>query len=388
MTNGTPDERLGVLLLMERLASGGAERRFLRLARGLPRDCFDLRIGVLNPGGELGATFAATGLPIVPFYRRWRYDLSPVGRIARYCRAERIAVIHAMHWLSGIDAALVARRVPAVAAVGSTVGHIYHSSRGGRLRWWGDRLTHGSLAAMMVNTVALRDYLSHNGYPVERVVVIPNGVAMPDLSDVDERRAAIRERWGIPLGAPCAGMLARLEPVKDHAAFVRAARLVVDRFPDARFVIAGDGAERDRLTALTAALGLTGSVIFTGTVDGADAVVPAWDVLAHPSHHEGSPNAVIEAMAWGKPVIATSVDGVPELILPGVTGVLVPIGDPPALAGAIEAVFADPDGARQMGRDARQHVEARWSVERMIGNYADMYRRVAKRPHAGEEVGE
>jgi glycosyltransferase involved in cell wall biosynthesis len=375
-----PDaRRLRVLLLMERQTTGGAERRFLRLAQGLPRDAFDVRVGVLATGGELAAEFVETDLPIVPIVRRWRYDLTPALRVARYCRRERVSVVHAMHWLSGVYAALAARWNPGTAAIGSTVGHIYDAAAGGTTRRLADRLLHGSLAAMMVNTPSLRDYLIGHGYPADRIVVIENGVVVPDLGDVEARRAMQRERWSIPPDAPCVGMLARLEPVKDHATLLRAARIVCDAHPAARFVLAGEGSQREPLEALAAELALTGNVIFTGLVKGAQDVAAAWDVAAHPSLHEGQSNAILEALAWSKPVVATAVGGTPELVLPGTTGSLVPPRDPAALAAALIDLIEDPARACAWGRAGRQMVIERWSAEAMVRRYDDLYRACAKK---------
>lgn len=373
MSGGPPDARMRVLLLMERLTTGGSERRFLRLANGLPRDRFDVRIGVLQPGGDLVGEFAKTGLPIIPFYRRWRFDFSPATRLAAYCRAEDIAVIHAMHWLSGTFAAQAAQHLPRTAAIGSTVGRIYDVVSFSMLRAWNDRRLSRHVGAMVVNSASLRDYLLAHHYPAERIIIIPNGVSLPDLATRPAQRAALRQQYSIPADAPCVGILARLEAVKDHATFVRAASIVSAQHPAARFMIAGEGAERARLDALVAELGIASQVIFTGNVAGAEAVMAAWDVAVLCSLHEGLPNAILETMAWGLPVVATRVGGIPDLVADGVTGLLVPPGDAAALAAALGALIADPDRAQTLGAAGRQRVADQWSVAQMVDRYANLY---------------
>jgi glycosyltransferase involved in cell wall biosynthesis len=366
---------LNLLLLMERCVTGGAERRFLRLARHLPRDRFDIRIGVLEPGGDLADDFAATGLPIVPFHRRWRFDLSPVARLARYCRDEDIAVIHAMHWLSGTFAALAARQAPQTAALGSTVQLYYDAARFGPVKALSDRWLARYLSAMVVNTPHLREYLIRHGFPAAKIEVIPNGVAVPNLAAAPTLRAAIRARYRIPQDAPCVGMLARLHANKDHATFLRAAQIVRGSLPAARIVIAGAGGERDRLVALAGELGLSDQTIFTGNVAGGEAILPAWDVAALSSTYEGLPNAILEALAWGVPVVATRVSGVPDIVADGVNGYLVPVGDAPALATGMLRLLDDPARAGAMGARGRAMIAADWSLERMVDRYATLYLR-------------
>lgn len=362
-----------VLLLLEAFATGGAERSFHHLAAHLPPERFDVRIGTLKPGGGLAADFAALGRPIVPFHRRWRWDLSPVARLADYCRREEIAIVHGMHWLSGTFAALAARRVPGLRAIGSTVSLYYDEARLGRLRAWSDRRLAPHLAAMMVNTMMLRGYLIAHHFPADRICIVPNGVVAPDLSQKAVLRAAIRARYGIPLDAPCIGILARLHPVKDHATFLQAAHLVMQTRPDARFMVAGDGEERTRLVALAAHLGISDRVVFTGAVAGAAAVVPAWDIAALTSLREGLPNAVMEALAWGVPVVATNVGGVPDVVVPHVTGALVRRNDPASLAAALLDLINDPARATHLGATGRQQIMARWSLAQMVDACATMY---------------
>lgn len=377
----TPEAPIRVLLLMEAFATGGAERSFHHLAAHLPPDRFDVRIGTLKPGGGLAADFAALGRPIVPFHRRWRWDLSPVARLAAYCRREEIAIVHGMHWLSGTFAALAAQRVPGLRAIGSTVSLYYDDARLGRLRAWSDRRLAPHLAAMMVNTMLLRGYLIAHHFPADRICIVPNGVGAPDLSQASVMRAAIRARHGIPLEAPCVGILARLHPVKDHGTFLRAAQLVLQARPDARFMVAGDGTERDRLIALADHLGIRERVVFTGAVAGAADVMPAWDIAALTSVREGLPNAVMEALAWGVPVVATNVGGVPDVVVPHITGALVRQGDPTSLAGALLALINDPTHAAQMGAAGRQQILARWSLAQMVEACVTMYAFASEAPN-------
>ncbi|HLJ81526.1 MAG TPA: glycosyltransferase [Ktedonobacterales bacterium] len=369
---------LRVLYLMEGFDAGGAERRFVRMARGLDRERFALSVAALRLGGPLETEMRACGVPIVPLERRGRFDVQPVLRLRRYLRAERIQVVHAMHWLSNLTAALAAATLPHVAIVGSTVGMVYTASRGGRYRLALDRrLTWRRLDRMTVNSASLRDYLASCDFPAERLSLVLNGVDIPTAADLSAARAEARTHLGIAPGAPVAGIVARLSPVKDHGTFLRAARIVRGRLPGAHFVVAGDGPERAALETLAGELGLGDSVLFTGHIPSSDLVLPALDVAVLCSRHEGMPNALLEASAWAVPQVATAVGGVPEVVLNGQTGLLTPAGDAETLAARMLALLTDRALAERLGRAAREHIAATFSTNTMIRRYEAIYTAVA-----------
>ncbi len=370
---------LRVMYLMEGLDRGGAERRFVRLARLLDRDRIQLVIGVLRPGGALEADIRSLDIEIVSFARRSRFDPSPIWRIARYVRRERIDVVHAMHWLSNLMAMLAAWQTPQLAVVGSTVGLVYDEARGGKHRLALDHLLWRRMDTMVVNTPTLRDYLLQRRFPEERLKVIANGVDIPDAARLSpESRATARARLGIPPDVPLIGTVARLEPVKHLQTLLQAAKLVCERLPDAHFAVVGNGSERAPLEALAAALGLGERVRFTGEVASSDLVLPAFDLFVLCSRNEGMPNALLEAGAWGLPLISTPVGGAVEIVMEGQTGLLTPIGDPPALAECICALLERPERAAQMGQAAREQVTQQFSASAMVQHYEAVYQLVAE----------
>ena len=362
---------------MEGFDAGGAERRFLRMARGLDRQRFDLRVATLRLGGPLEQEMRASGVPLVAMERRSRFDVTPIARLRRYLSAERIEVVHAMHWLSNLMAVAAAVTLPRVAVVGSTVGMVYTASRGGRYRLALDHLFWPRLDRMTINTASLHDYLAERGFPVQRLVLIPNGVDVPDMERLTDARRDARARLGIAPDAPVVGIVARLTPVKDHGAFLRIARLVRDRLPAARFVVAGDGPERTALEALASELDLGASVLFTGHVSSSDLVLPAFDVAVLTSRHEGMPNALLEAGAYGVPQVATAVGGVPEVVLNERTGLLAPAGDTHGLAEHILTLLTNHALAERLGAAARERVISHFSTGAMVRQYEAVYSAVA-----------
>jgi glycosyltransferase involved in cell wall biosynthesis len=210
----------------------------------------------------------------------------------------------------------------------------------------------------------------------EKTVSIPNGVDTSAGPVADPARC--RATFELPLQGPLVGMMARLAPGKGIDEFIRAGRLLADRWPEVRLVVAGDGPLRGEAQALCAQLGMEGRLYLVGEIASPRELVGALDMLVVASTSEGSSVAAMEAMASGKPVVATAVGGVPEVVADGETGVLVRPGDPEALAAGIEALLRDPEKARRMGEHGRQRAAAKFDVRQMVARtkqvYADLLR--------------
>jgi glycosyltransferase involved in cell wall biosynthesis len=160
--------------------------------------------------------------------------------------------------------------------------------------------------------------------------------------------------------------VAALTGHKDIDTLLSAAVLVAARAPEARFVIVGDGERREALQARAKALGLPGRVIFAGFRADLDALIPAFDVFCLSSKMEGLGTSLLDAMCFARPVVATEAGGIPEAVEDGVTGRLVPVQDPAALAAALAAVIADRTGRERLGAAGRSRFESRFSAERMV----------------------
>lgn len=204
------------------------------------------------------------------------------------------------------------------------------------------------------------------------------------VSFSEEHTAApspIREQLGVPQGAPLIGMVARLNPVKDYDTLAAAAALVLAKRPDARFVVIGDNAIVDLnrkhyayVHQRLVELGIERSFIFTGHRSDVAEIVAALDLFVLCSHREGLPLSILEAMAMGKPVIATSVGGIPEVITHGVTGLLHAHKNSDELAGHILSCIEDPERARRLGQAGRQHCHHAHSAEVFARNAVALYK--------------
>jgi glycosyltransferase involved in cell wall biosynthesis len=356
--------------LISALNVGGTERQLVELVRGLAGTPWRSEVVVFRKTGALLGEMRALdveprALSLGGTLRRAGTALV-MGRLASWLRGASLLHCHdAYAVMVGVPAARLAG-VPVLAAR-RDLGH--HLSAPQRL------VLRGALAlatrvlanAATVAAQAARD----DGVPASRLVVVPNGV---DLDGFDARAVRVEEPVPAELGvAPTVLMVGRMiHHVKGHDVFLRAAALVHREQPEVRFLIAGDGERERELRALARALGIVDRVRFLGRRADVPALLARADLICHPARAEGLPNAVLEAMAAGRPLVATTAGGTPELVRDGVDGLLVPPDDAPALAGALLALLADPSRAR-FGHSARRRVEEELTLEHLAARTQRVY---------------
>ena len=215
------------------------------------------------------------------------------------------------------------------------------------------------------------------GVKQQKIHLVRNGVVVEVFADAQQRRKA---RRGVDSSIRV-GLVGRLAPEKGVDVFLRAASEVAARFPTAQFLIAGDGPDRATLQALLKDLGLLGRAELVGRQDDMPGVFASLDLLVSASRHEGLPIALLEGMASGLPVVATSVGAVPQVVQDGQTGLLVEPEDPKALGEAIARLLADPDEREAFGVAGRMRVMEHFSARRMASDYMAVYRdALAARP--------
>jgi glycosyltransferase involved in cell wall biosynthesis len=357
-----------VLHLIETGGPGGAERMLLTLADRLATG--RSVIGVVR-GGWLETRAGAAGLPCVRLTGPGRRDPGILVEMLRVIRRERIGVLHAHEFYMSV-LATAASLVTGVPVVCTVHGKHYYPDR--RRRRWLYRLT-AARARMVAVSRDLADYFcARTGVRPGRVRVVHNGI------DASHYAATSRDRGlagtlGIPGDAFVVGTLGNLYPVKGHPDLVRALGILRERCPRMHLLVLGRGEMREPLLALAAALGVSDRLHLAGFREDAAECLGVMDAFALPSRSEGMPLSLLEAMAAGLPIVATRVGGVPEALEDGRTGLLVPPGDPEALAGALAAVAEQPARAWDLGRAAQRHVRDHFSVEAMVRQYQDMYDR-------------
>jgi glycosyltransferase involved in cell wall biosynthesis len=302
-------------------------------------------------------------------------DLVALARLVRLLRRLRPAIVHTHLAKAGALGRLAARLAGVPIVIHTYHGHVFHgyfSPARTRAVLSAEQFLAGLSTRLVTVGEQQRREIAGYGFDPCKLVAIPLGLDLaPFLAAAP--RDTIRPALGLPPHAPLIGIVARLVPIKAHETFLAAAALLRARRPDARFLIVGDGERRAALEAHAAALGLADSASFLGWRRDLPAVYAALDVVCLTSLNEGSPVALIEAMAAARPVVATAVGGVPEVVADGASGLLVPPRDPAALADAVESLLADPARAAALGRAARAAVYPRYDAGRLVADIEGLY---------------
>ena len=383
--NDAGGPRARVLRLFSRLNIGGPSQHVILLSQGLRPLGYDTRlvIGRESPreGNMLALaaerdvsceTMSGLGREIAPLS-----DLRALLGLVRLMRAWRPAIVHTHTAKAGVLGRLAARaaRVPTV--VHTFHGHVlrgYFSPPKEKLfRGLEAFLARAADALVAVSESVKRDLVELRVAPAPKIRVIPLGLELGALAGTLPR-GTLRREVLIPDDAPLVGIVGRLVAIKDVPSFLNAARRVRERRPDARFAVVGDGEERAALEQQTTSLGLAGAVHFFGWRRDLAAVYGDLDVVVNASLNEGTPVALIEALAAARPVVATAVGGTPDLVGRDERGLLVPPGEPEALAAAVVAVLEGSEASRRRAQAGREHVLAQHSSERLFHDMDALYR--------------
>jgi glycosyltransferase involved in cell wall biosynthesis len=361
-------QKITVCYMVIQLETGGAERQLVVLLEGLDRSRYRPFVVVERLGGALEPSVRKLGIPIHVVPRRSRRDPLFPFRLARLLRRERVDVVHpveSMLDVYGVLAGVVAR-VPVRLMTWRTLHY----------RWWHTVLLWLTLPLahrLIANSEHAARWLRRWFRPRSRVIAIPNGLDCERFAHaptLDEKRRAL----GLADDAgPLIGMVARLRPDKDFETLFDAARRLRARFPKLTVLVVGSGPRLGELEAAASRLLPPGGCRFLGQRHDVHELYHLFDVSVLATEYEGMPNVVMEAMAAGRPVVATAVAGCSELIANGATGILVPPHDAEALAGAIARLLDDGALARQLGKAAQQHVREHYSLERLVERHEHLY---------------
>jgi glycosyltransferase involved in cell wall biosynthesis len=333
----------------------GGQNQVLLTARAMAARGAEVAIAC-RAGGELQARAVAAGARVRPL--PFRGDLWPpaILGLAQALRRERPAAL-LLHDPHAVSAGLVASRLAGRTAL-VAVRRVDFPLRGVF-----SRAKYASCDRVIVVSRAIGEVVRAGGVRPERVRLVYEGV--PDRVAAPGGREALAS-LGVPAGAPVVGNVAALTGHKDHATLVAAMALLRQRVPEARLVVAGEGELRGALEAQAGELGLADRVVFAGFRHDLDRLLPAFSVFCLSSRLEGLGTSLLDAMAFGLPVVATAAGGIPEAVEDGVTGRLVPPRDPGALAEALAEALGDEERRRAWGAAGRRRFCERFTVAHMV----------------------
>lgn len=377
-TRHATDRRIRLVFVTRNLAIGGAERQLVMLAKSLDRSVFEVTLLCLYGGGELTRELANTGVSVIALDKSGRWDLARFSR--RFVTVLRKLQPDILHSYLTVQNLLTVFVRPALPATTRVVWGVRDSNMDMRQYDWLAKSTCWLEARIsrfadliIFNSNAGRNCALAAGFDGSRMAVIPNGVDTQRFAPDRASGSKLRASWRVPEGALLIGIVGRLDSMKDHHTFLKAAAILANSRADARFVCIGAGPDRyaSGLKTLAADLGLGDKVIWPGLI--LHDIPTAYNALdiccSSSSYGEGMSNAIAEAMACGVPCVATDV-GDAELIV-GDTGILVPPKNPEALSAGWVAMAGRLSENPQLRDAVRARIESRLSLTDLVRNTSD-----------------
>lgn len=372
-------------------AIGGTEHGALRIARATEGEDFQHVAFHLEEATAAREMFADAGFDtaayraIEPSYRRPKEFLQGAFRLSRELKRRNVDLVHCADLLAGHYAALAGKlaRLPVLCHIRNRFEVV-------------SRRDQSFLRPVDKFAFVSKDTWKHFGYKVSarRGTVVYDGIEV-SVAVSTETGQDVRRELNIPADACVIGMVARVAPQKDYATLAKAAARVVAVHPNTRFLIVGDYAQSashrehyEEVKRMLAESGVTSYFVFAGFREDVPRMIGAFDIFALSTHWEGLPLVILEAMAQAKPVIATNVDGIPEIVLDGKTGLLYPHQDDEQLAAHILSLLEHTERATKLGEAGRAFVRAEWSRERFAKDMRNLYQEmlIGKHGKAGKHI--
>jgi len=318
-------------------------------------------------------------------------DLGALARMVQLVHRLKPDILHTHMAKAGTVGRLAARICGVPVVIHTYHGHVFHSYFSpARTRIF---LTIERALGLMTNRIVVigdgqrAEIASYGVGPLNKLVTIRLGLELGQFLDAERSRGELRRELAIQADVPLVGIVARLVPIKAPEVFLQAAVEIRAALPSAQFLVVGDGERRQDLEKLAKQLGLEAAVHWLGWRRDMVRVYADLDVVALTSRNEGSPVALIEALASARPVVSTAVGGVPEVVVHGQTGLTVPVSDAAALAEASLTLLRDRALAERLGAVGRQHVYPRYDSSRLVEDVTNLYLRelatLGRRPAVG-----
>jgi glycosyltransferase involved in cell wall biosynthesis len=360
-----------VLFLIRSLNRGGAERQLTQLVKGIDRTRFAVTVVTLYDGGAHQTEIESLeGITVFSLHKKGRWDiLLPIWRLLRILRDAKPHIVHGYMDVANALALLLGKLAAARVVWGLRASDVDFSqydrisALSFRLAGWLSPLTD----LIIINSHAGKRHYGAQGFCDKRMIVIPNGYDTIYFQPDAEAGRRIRRAWGIEDSELLIGLVARLDPIKDHRTFLQAAALLSASRPDTRFVCVGDGQAdyRQELQDFAEKLGIGNRVIWAGELTDMREVHNALDVATSSSSSEGFSNTIGEAMACGIPCVVTCTGDSATLV--GNTGVVVPLKDPAQMCAAWMRLLDMPAQDRAaLGRCARERIMSEYSIQQLV----------------------
>ncbi len=368
------EKKLKICYMLPTINVGGAERHVIGLAAGLRQRNFDAQIVSIFHEGALAGEIKKNGIPFSCLNAPRGWGLGALLAIYRRLSQNPVDILHTylfgFHGVAGFPARLL--KIP-----------VLISSRREIAEWrkarheWIENLGNCFVDKVVCCSQAVREWtLDHERISAQKTLTIYNGIDQKRFESGDGLK--IRREFNIPDEASVIGTVANFAPEKGYPYLLEMTSQVLEAYPQAWFLIVGSGPLEEEIKQKAKGLPHSNRILFAGSRPDVPDLISAMNVFVLASVREGFPNVLLEAMGLGKPVVATRVGGIPELIDAGRNGILVPPRDAQALAKAVIHGLKDPLNASRLGNEARRTIRENFSLDRMVNQYETFYRSLIK----------
>lgn len=379
-------QKIKIVILTCSLNVGGAEKHIHDLVLNSDRQKFNFVIICLYEAGAIGEALSKdSGIKVYNDVMSNKFDIFGAWQLSRIIKNESADILFMIHtpptlfW--GILCAKI-NKIKATLTRSPTTNPIAHVKRRKIVNYF----MLGFVDKIIAQAYSQGEHhIKHESADPSKIVVINNGVDLERFSNPGET-STLKQAMGIPSNVQVVGIVARLEPQKGLPVFLKAAKNIIDSLPQTHFFIVGDGGERKKLEQLCKELLIEKNVYFSGMVKDVSQIVSLFDVGVLSSRPVGETfsNAILEYMAASKPVVATNVGSIAEIVVDGETGYLVPSGDPEALSDALIKLLKNEDLAKKMGEAGRERVKEKFTIQKMIDKYETLFLSLKKNETGAE----
>ena len=366
-----------IVLLIPTLDRSGAEKQFTLLATHLPKDEFDVSAIALTRGGPFAEELLAAGIPVTVIGKRTKFDPTTFFRLRSELRRLQPDILHTWLFAANAYGRLCAGVVPVAKIVVSE--RCVDSWKAG-WQLWIDRRLIGRTDRLIGNSPSVVEFYRDLGIPAEKLGCIPNGIELPPLPTTTnaENRASLLRELDFPRDAFVVGYIGRLAKQKRVEDLIWTVETLRQIRPQLRLVIVGDGPERERLEGFARDVRVSPYVRFLGHREDASRWLQLFDVFCLASSFEGMSNSVMEAMSFGKPVVASDIPANRELVVQSETGFLPKLADTVGFMQFVRRLIDEPGLAESLGRAGRERIQQFFSISRMADAYAEVYRNLLR----------
>ncbi|WP_296452548.1 glycosyltransferase [Rubinisphaera sp.] len=364
---------LRILYVIPTLDQSGAEKQLQLLATGLAGNDYEIRVVALNRGGYYEKQLNKAGIQVDILKKRFRIDPVTHFRLKKIIRDFQPDIVHSWLFAANSHVRMIHKRNSRWKCIVSE-RCVDSWKAGWQLQL--DRRLIRSTHAMVVNSASVAEFYQQQGVPESLIRVINNGIDIPEKGSsvqADATRKSWRKRYGLPEDAYVVLSIGRLARQKRLDSLLWATHMLSLSEKNVHTVFAGDGPERERMSELIEKYEIEGWAHFLGHQNETDELFRNADAFWLGSDFEGQSNSLMEAMAWGLPVVVSDISPNRELVTDQMNGVIVPTEDSAAFAKAIRQFKNDPELAKKLGHSARQTMQEKFSVSQMIEEHKQLY---------------